>query len=390
MARKRGNNEGSIFKRNNGSWRAQVTLDGKRLTFTANTKKECQQWISDTLTQIDRGLTYQGANIELADFLSRWLTTKKSTLAPKTYQHYQQVIQDHINPSMGNLKLKDIKPDRIQFLYDSKVQTGVGDWTIKKTHAILQNSLNHALRLGLVSYNANSLTTPPRPKSREMDIFDENQVQRMLIYAKGMGERNYPLYHMAVTTGMRQGELLGLKWESIDFKRRTLQVKRQLIRLKGGGIEFTLPKTNAGRRTISIGEDTIKTLKEHHEAQYQEKLLMGERWQHYELVFPSTIGTPMDVTGLLKKFRKTIKEAGLPRIRFHDLRHTSASLLLNQRIPVFIVSKRLGHAKPSTTLDIYGHLIPSMQEEAAKLIDELIKPVIIDEELKTVAPRLHH
>jgi integrase len=193
---------------------------------------------------------------------------------------------------MGTLKLKELKPDRVQFLYDAKVQADVGSWTVKKIHAVLQNSLNHTLRLDLISQNPNSLTTPPKPVSKEVKVFDEIQIQQMLILARGIEDRNYPLYHLAVTTGMRQGEILGLQWENIDLKRKSLQVKRQLIRVRGGGFQFAAHKTNAGKRTMSLGPETVNALKEHHEAQYQETIKVGERWQNHGLVFPSTIGTP--------------------------------------------------------------------------------------------------
>lgn len=180
------------------------------------------------------------------------------------------------------------------------------------------------------------------------------------------------MYHLAITTGMRQAELLGLKWKDADWQRKSLKVRRQMRREVGGGFTFAQPKTKAGRRTIIIGQAVIDRLREHRESQQVERIKVGARWQDFDLVFPSKIGTPMDGGNLRREFRQLIELSGLPVIRFHDLRHTAASLMLNYGVPVIVVSRRLGHARPSITLDVYGHLIPSMQDEAARLMDDLM------------------
>jgi integrase len=289
----------------------------------------------------------------------------------------------HIIPTLGSLRLKDLHAERIQRLYIQKTQEGCGDRTIKMIHSVLHSSLKKAVRLGMLGRNPTDAVTPPRYEHEEMRFYDEAQVNQFLFAAKG--NRNEALYYLAVTTGLRQSELLGLKWSDLDWVKKTLSVQRQLRREFKQGDYFTTPKTKAGKRTIVLGEKTIEILHEHWDLQNQERRFAGGRWKENDLIFTSSIGTPMDQRNLYHTFREFIHSVGLPEIRFHDLRHTAASLMLNHGIAPIIVSKRLGHSKVSITLDIYGHLMSEMQNEAADLMDELITSVPI--ELHPVAPR---
>ena len=184
-------------------------------------------------------------------------------------------------------------------------------------------------------------------------------------------EHSYPLYFLAIHTGMRQSELIGLKWEDIDWKLSTIQVKRQVRHFKGGSYSFMEPKSKSGVRTIMLGKQALELLKNHKREQ-QIMINSSKDWIALDLVFPSNAGTPITASNIRRAFRRLLKASGLPKIRFHDLRHTAASLMLNHGIPVLIVSKRLGHSKPSITIDVYGHLIPSRQEAAAQLMDDLM------------------
>lgn len=382
MAIKRGNNEGSIYKRKNGNWRAQVSVDGKRLSYSAKTRSECQVWIRETLNRVENGLTFDKAQVTVEEFLKNSLASAKSSLRYTTWQQYKQIIRDHILPNLGGTKVVELRPDLIQALYDNKVEDGVGLRTIQLTHAVLRRFLNRAVKLGLLPNNPAVITSNPRPQQKEMHILDEGQAQRLLITAKATQIRNLALYQLAISTGMRQGELLGLKWQDVDWDQKTLHIQRQLKYGAKDGSVFSQLKTRSSARTIVIGTETLSLLKEHQQRQFREIIKMDQKWQDYDLVFPSTIGTPFNPRNLLRQYRSLLNAAGVPTIRFHDLRHTAASLMLNHGIPVLIVSKRLGHAKPSITLDIYGHLIPSMQEQVAKIMDEVITPI----ELVSVAP----
>ena len=378
MTRKRGNNEGSIYKRKNGAWCAQVSIDGKRLTRTFNTQKECQVWIRKTIGRIDNGLTYKKANITLKEYMDRWLASSKSSLRPKTWHQYSQIARDYILPDLGAKKLIGLSPDIVQILYDKLIMREIGIRTIRLTHSVLRRCLNQAVKLGILQRNPATVVSPPKAEHKEMKFLDEAQVQRLLITAKEKNDRYAALYQLALSTGMRQGELLGLQWKDINWDRKTAHIQRQLNRVPGGALGFSQPKTKSSIRTISLGNTTIVILKEHQKQQLHEVSNMGTRWQEFDLVFPSTIGTPTNHSNLLRQsYKPILEDAGLPKIRFHDLRHTAASLMLNHGAPILIVSKRLGHAQPSITLDVYGHIMPNMQEEVANIMDDIITPIAI-------------
>ncbi len=377
MAKKRGNNEGSIYRRDNGTWRAQVTLQGKRLNFTSKTKREAQEWLRKTLDEIDNGLNFASTKISLEKFMKEWLISIEPALRYNTIKQYTQITHQYILPTLGNYQLRDIRPEHIQRLYNTMVKNGYGLRTVQLVHSVFHRAFVHAVKLGSLARNPDDATTPPKPQHKEMRFLDENQAQQFLIVAKTQNDRFYTLYYLAIATGMRQGELLGLKWADLDREKGELQVQRQLTKKKGGGFELTTPKTRAGIRRINLGQNTLKVLQEHRQAQFLEMQAAGIYWQDQDLMFPSKIGTPMDRSNMRWFFKGLLKSAGLPNIRFHDLRHTAASLMLNNGIPLIIVSRRLGHAQPSITLDVYGHLIPGKQQEAALLMDELLTPIQI-------------
>ncbi len=386
MAKRRGNQEGSIHQRKDGKWRAQITLEGRRLSFAAKTRKECQAWIKNTQNQIDRGLIYSDTKITLKEFLAEWLTSKKPSLQISTFVHYEQLSRTHIIPYIGHKKLLELRPENIQGLYNRLLDNEVGIPTIEKTHAVLHSAFSHALKMGIIPRNPVSATIPPKKTKKEMQVLDDSQVSQMLVTAKE--HRWEALYHLAITTGMRQMEILGLKWTDLDWTRKTIRVERQLVRPNEDKVKFSQPKTKHGRRKIALGSLTIKILRIHNEKQHTEIQKAGEDWQENDLIFTTSNGTPIHPRNLLRNFKTLLWDSGLPEIRFHDLRHTAASLMLNHGIPVIIVSRRLGHARPSITLDIYGHLMPSMQSEAAELMDELVTPIRVENNCTETAPKI--
>lgn len=377
MPKKRGNNEGTLQRRPNGSWRAAVSVAGRRVWRTFKTKRQAQEWLRKTLDEVDQGFTLDSASTTLAEFMAKWLVSTQSSLRPNTHKQYTQIVSQHIEPVLGKLKVRSLKPDHIQQLYDNMVAAGKGLRSVQLTHAVLHRCLVHAARLGIIPRNPAAATTPPKPKRKEMMFFDEDQVQTMLLTARGDGQI-YALLHLAISTGMRQGELLGLKWSDLDWQTSQLNIRRQLSKSAGAGYELTTPKTKAGIRNIDLGENTILVLREHQQEQYQQISQAADQWHDHDLIFPSSIGTHSDRDNLRRQFKIILEDAGLPEIRFHDLRHTAAALMLSHGVPVIVVSRRLGHARPSITLDIYGHLIPQQQREATALMDRLLTPIQID------------
>jgi integrase len=387
MAKKyRGRNEGSLHQRPSGSWRAQILLNGKRISFGAKTKTECQVWLRKMQEQLDRGYDYEGSRTSLEEYLQEWLQTCKISLRPKTAAQYELIARKHIVPYLGQLSLKDIHPARVESLYSELILAGKGVRTVRLAHSVLHSALERAVRHGLLMRNPATGAALPHKNQTEMLVLDESQVTQFLVAAHQ--SQFEALYHLAVVTGMRQGELFGLKWGDLHWNSGTLDILRQVQGVRGQGWNFTEPKTRSGRRSILLGEGVLQALRLHRDRQQLQKATAGERWKELDLIFPSSVGTPMDASNLRLDFYKVLDHAGLPKIRFHDLRHTAASLMLNHNIPVIVVSKILGHSKPSITLDIYGHLYHEMQGEAARMMDGLVTPIRVElSESKQNAPR---
>ncbi len=376
MTKRRGNNEGSIWKERK-KWRTAIRLEnGKRITRTYKTKAECINWLDEKKNQLRQGMIGSSSNVMLRDFVYQWLSVHEFKLAPKTALRYRQLARDYILPRFGETKLGDLRLDQIEAHYQDLLQFGLKPRTIRFVHAVLRKCLNDAVRRRHVGYNAAQGATLPRPEPNEMQILNVDEAMRFLISIQG--SRFEALYHVAIKTGMRRGELLGLKWSDLNWKNGTILVQRQVQRIHKQGLVFRSTKTRAGRRTVQLGEQTLQFLQTHLNRQQIERKLAGKQWQEMNLVFASKVGTPLEGSTLLKEFKTELERAGLNKMRFHDLRHTAASLMLNHGVPVLVVSKMLGHSKTSTTLDIYGHLIPVMQEEAAKIMDEIVTPIPVE------------
>ena len=382
MAKKRGQNEGSVFQRKDGLWVGAVTINGERLSKYEKTQKAAREWVKTTLAQVDSGLTFAGAQVKMKEFLEQWLITAKSSIRLRTFEQYTQVVNQHLVPVLGNLKLKDLRPDHIQTLYNSKLASGSSSRTVIIIHSVIHRALNHAVKLGLVGRNPADAVSHPRMPHREMQTLTDNQVRELILVAKGTPLE--AMYQLAVTTGLRQGELLGLRWSDLEWKTRKLKIQRQLQRYKETGLVFVEPKTAAGRRVVTVGSATIQKLREHFNGQQLLRQASSNRWKDYDLIFPSSIGTPMENTNLLKRFKADLKKAGLPDIRFHDLRHTAATLMLQQGVHPKVVQERLGHSEIGMTLNTYSHVLPSMQDEAAEKLDELFTPIDVTAEIRNV------
>jgi len=262
MTKKRANGEGSIYKIRN-RWRGLVTIDGRRVSFCADSKKEISDWIKKTTHQIDRGLTYQGSKVKFDDYLSHWLFRMENAIRPSTYSNYKILCKKYLIPNFGRLLLKDLTADYIQFIYDEWYREGVGVYTILKTHAILHHALVQAEKIGIIPHNPARLVQLPRLPYTEMRFWSDSEANRFLMIAKE--DRLYALFYLAIVTGIRQMELLGLQWTDLDWQRATLLVCRQLTRTKKE--MFSSPKTRAGKRSLHLGAGTLAILREHYERQ---------------------------------------------------------------------------------------------------------------------------
>jgi len=381
MSKRRGNGEGSIYQRPNGRWSAQLSVHGRRLSYTGATHKECLEWVRKTRNQLEAGLNLAGANARMSEFLEQWLQSIKETVKPKTWIQYEHIVRGHILPDLSRVKLKDLRPDQIQALYNRKLNSGVSPNTVRLIHAVLHRSLRQALKWGLIPRNPASVVTKPKSARKEMKALHADQVRALLSVAKQ--GRNEALYYLAVTTGLRRGELLALRWDHLDWETGQIRILQQLQRINGMGLVFSEPKTTSGRRSVVLGPSVLEKLREHSKRQQLVRQFAGKRWQENGLIFPSSIGTPYEPRNLIREFKSDLKKAGLPNIRFHDLRHTAATLMLQEGIHPKVVQERLGHSQISITLDTYSHVLPSMQAEAAILLDALVESIPIEIEAET-------
>jgi integrase len=240
-------------------------------------------------------------------------------------------------------------------------------------HVTLHCAFAQAVKEGLIGHNPLEAVERPKVETKRYDIFTEEQARAFITAAKGHPYE--ALFFLALTTSMRKGEILGLMWTDVDWEKITLRVDRQLqpVSFEGGALVPT--KTKSGRRHIMVGKVAIALLKEHREKQEIQKALAGDRWKEHGMIFTTSIGTYIDQTKVSRAFKHILREADLPDIRFHDLRHTSISILLDNGTPVNTVQSRAGHSKASVTTDIYGYAMARSQEAAARMIEEIVTPL---------------
>jgi integrase len=373
MVRQRGHGEGSISQRQDGRWRADISLEGgKRKTFYAKTRREVAEKLKAALHAQQQGILLLGADQTFGQFLSRWLDDSvKPSVRAKTHESYARQVRVHIAPALGKVPLAKLTAQNLQTYYRAQLSEGLAPSSVNRQHAIIHRALEQAMRWNLVVRNVADLLDPPRPIHKEMQPLTAEQVGTFLDAARD--DRYYALYCLAVGTGMRQSEMLGLAWADVDFDRASVSVRQQLVFVPGAGFSFCEPKTAKGRRAIALPTFIVEALRQHRKAQLAERLALGPEWTDLSLVFPNELGKPLERGNLVRRsFLPLLKRAELPRIRFHDLRHTAATLLLSQGTHPKVVQERLGHSTIAVTLDVYSHVLPNLQADAAAKLDSLL------------------
>ena len=374
---KRGHGEGSIYRRQDGRWTAEISLEGGKSKFLyGKTRKEVQERLKTALYEQQQGMLVTGPQQTVAQFLTHWLEdVHMQSIRPRTYERYEEIVRLHLVPGIGHHQLQKLSPQHLQSFYKKKLQEGLSTTTVNCFHSVLHKALETAVRWNLIGRSPCDLVSPPRRRHFEIQPLNMQQIQQLLAAARG--HRQEALFILALATGMRRGELLALKWQDLDLEQGTMQIRRILTRipskLPGKGFEEAEPKTDRGRRNIVLPAFTVEALKQHRLRQREARLKAGPAWQEHDYVFCTSIGTHLnptkDVLNVLKAF---LEKAGLPAIRFHDLRHSSATMLLGMKVHPKIVQEILGHSQISITMDIYSHVLPTMQEEAMRKIDEAL------------------
>jgi len=348
-----------------------VTGKRKQKWFSGyRTKREAEKAMAEKIAEITRGDYVEPARIPLRDLMIEWLELNiKHRTSIKTYDLYRYLTNNFIIPHLGEIPLDKLSPIQIQKFYNKLLDMDkmhgegkISTTTVRKVHKVLRAALDWGIKMKMLHSNVAKRVDPPKEKRTSVNVWTQEEASAFLEVSKG--HRFYPLFYVALSTGMRIGELLGLKWEDIDWDREVIRVKRTLGKTSAGYILKEQPKTSSGRRSIYITTNTINVLKKHRRTQREELFRLGITSP--EFVFLNTKGKFIDLSTVHKEFRKLITKAGVPKIRFHDLRHTHATFLLQEGVHPKIVSERLGHKNVSITLDIYSHVLPSMQKKAAE------------------------
>jgi integrase len=365
-----------ITKRKDGLFQGMYTAqtpDGPKRKYVYGRKyKDVERKLAEAMGDAAKGIYFDDENQTVAQYMERWLEgSAKGDLGHRAYHNYRLQIRRHINPALGRLKLSKLTAAHIQSLYAAKLRDGLKPSSVRYIHAVLHRALEQAVRFNLIPFNPAARVDPPKVRQEEITPLDAKQARTFLAAARG--DRFEALYVLSLTVGLRMGEALGLRWSDIDFEAKTLRVNRQLQRVRdGGGLVFGEPK-NASRRTVDLPQKAVEALRSHRKRQVEEQLRAGSNWQDYEIVFASGKGTPLDAQNIVNRFFKPLlRRAGLPNIRWHDLRHTYATLLLARETHPTYVQKSLGHASVQLTLDRYSHWMPSMGRATASAMDDTL------------------
>jgi integrase len=379
MAKKRGNNEGSIYRRKNGLWAAQYTVwtaEGrKRRSVSGKTRAEVSRKLTEAMADRDGGLLYDAGKLTISEYLDRWLADSvKGTVKETTYANYAYITHKHISPALGHVKLKTLIPAHVRGFYGEKTRTNLSAATVKKMHVVLRKALSQAVSDGLIPRNAADGAKPPRTSAPGEEIRPLDSEECASFLEASRGERLETLYVVAVHCGLREGELLALRWEDVYLEpgKPAISVRRTLTRGENGHGWVVGASTKSGQgRRVRLTRQAASALKDHRKRQLEERLRLAGLWQDQGLVFPNETGSLFNPSNLRNRSFKRIKTRASVRedLRFHDLRHTCATLLLSKGVNVKVVSELLGHASITITLNTYAHVLPDMQDSAADAME---------------------
>jgi integrase len=345
------------------------------------TRRDAENKLIQLLRSLQTGEYVEPSKLTVKALLERWLAdAAQPTTSGKTYERYAEIVNAHLVPALGHHVLSRLQPLHIQALYSEALKSGRRDGkgglssrSVLHLHRVLHRALKQAVRWQLLARNPADAVDPPRPQPREVQVIDEIQTGQLL--REVANSRLYMPVLLAATTGMRRGELLALTWADVDLKSETVTVTKSLEQTKQG-LLVKAPKTAKGRRRIPLPALAAVALRKHKADQAKRRLLLGAAYEDHDLVCAAPNGVHWQPDSLSKEFQVLQTRAGLRRIRFHDLRHSHATHLLRQSVHPKIVSERLGHSSIAITLDTYSHVVPGLQEEAAKQLDRTLRMAI--------------
>jgi integrase len=346
------------------------------------TKKEAERELNRLLVEADRGMVGAAPAMTSADFLAQWLKEHaEPNLSPKTYARYSGLVRLNIAPYIGRVRLDRLQPSHLLKLQAELREAPRNDGRPGKlspttrlhAHRVLHTALEYAVRWKLIPSNPAASVDGPSQAKREMRYFEPEQALAVLEAAEAEGPKWHAFFAVEMTTGLRLGEMIGLRWRDVNLNNGTLVVRQTIQRVPGVGRVTKAPKTDSSRRPVALGADVIALLRKHRAAQNELRLAAGAAWPDNDLVFPSDLGTPVEDNIIRKIFRRVCRRAGVEPIRFHDLRHTSASLLLEGGVDMKVISERLGHSSIRVTADLYSHVSARLQKSAADTIEGMLR-----------------
>lgn len=357
-------------------------VDGKRRQKRQsgyNTKKEAEAALAAMIDRINRGDYIEPTTETVKDYLERWLRDSVQNKARQTtVGNYRFLLEKHVIPVIGGIVLSKLQPMHIQSLYRLKLESGridrsggLSPTTVRRIHAVLHKAFATAVKWQLLPRNPADAVEVPKPARTQMKYYNKSQVEKLLATVED-DAFYHTLYLTAIMTGLRRGELLALRWQDINLESASASICRSLVQLSDGSLAFQFPKTEHGERNIALPQVVVIAFMQHREYQNKRKSDMGDSYQDQNLVFADELGNPIVPSTLLRHFKKSLANAKLPHIRFHDLRHTHATLMLAQGVHPKVVSERLGHGSIQITLDIYSHALPNLQAEAAKKLEQAL------------------
>jgi integrase len=378
MAKKRGNGEGGIsLHKKSGLYMARYTVQtpegSKRKTIYGKKRQDVADQLAKALADRADGIVFDDKNLTLGEYLDRWLSDAvRGTVRESTYSRDKYLVTNHVKPSIGRVKLKNVNALHLQSLYRERLDSGLSGSTVQKIHHVLHKALSQAMRWDLIPRSPADSVKAPTPAPKEMHPLSALEARQLLEAAQG--DRLEALYVLAIHTGIRRGELLALKWADVDLDLATVRVRRTLTRGEDGRGYVVGAATKSGKgRHVRLTPRAVEALKRHRARQAKEKLKVGGLYRDQDLVFAGEGGNPINPSNLRNRsFKPLLERAGLPRITFHDLRHTCASLLFQRNVHPKFVQELLGHASVAITLDTYSHMLPGMGGEAADAMKEIL------------------
>lgn len=371
MGHRRGNGEGSIYQRRDGVWCGSLrTPAGARKVVYGRTHNEVRRRLTEIVHSKDSGTFVDARGLTVGKFLDQWMAdVVRPSVRSSTFAGYDVNVRLHIKPALGRLPLESLSPLHIQALLNQKLAQGLAPKTVRYIRGTLRTALNQATRWGFIARNPADAVDGPKVERFEIRPLTPDEARKFLVAIRG--DRLEALYSVALTMGLRQGEALGLRWQDVDLEMGYLRISKQLQRIEGK-FELVEPKTHRSRRTLALPASIVTALRGHQNRQLEERRATGKPWENPDLVFTTQHGRPLDGTVVTHHFHRQLDRAGLPQRRFHDLRHSCATLLLVQGVSARVVMDVLGHSQIALTMNTYSHVIPELKRHAADRMEDLI------------------